>query len=339
MKILKITLFIVVGLLALWMLLGVFAKKSYHIERSAEIDAPRDTVFRQVAFLKNFKNWSPWHVYDPNIKTEITGTDGAPGAVYTWSGNDKVGTGTLTLKSVKPERLDFEIDFGWTPSPAYFQLEEAGEKTKIIWAMDMQVAFPWNAFAMLTDVNAFVGKDFENGLANLKKVCEQLAHPKYRGYEVAEEEIPLRYYLGIREEIDTADVPAYIKENLPRLLELAMDKKLNLVDTFHTGIYWTWGKRTDMAVAIPLTENAKLDSAQTFPMSGKALVIEHFGSLGQAAEAHRAMEDYMAEKKLRNIPPVIEEYMTGPGDEPDTSKWLTKIIYFVAPKADSTVTK
>ena len=55
MKILKIILYIIGGLLALWMLLGLFAKKEYRIERSIEIDAPRDTVLRQVRFFKNLK--------------------------------------------------------------------------------------------------------------------------------------------------------------------------------------------------------------------------------------------------------------------------------------------
>jgi hypothetical protein len=340
MKALKILLYVVGGLLAFWMLLAVFAKKDYRIERVAEIDAPRDTVLRQVRFFKNLKNWSPWHVYDPNLKADISGTDGEPGAKYTWLGNKKMGKGYQLIKSVAPNRIDLDVDWGWGVSPVFFVLEELPEnKTKVTWNMNMHVAFPWNGLAMLTDVNAFVGEDFENGLANLKKVCEQLAHPKYRGYEVAEEEIAPRYYLGIREEIDTADISAYIKENLPKLLQLAADEKLNLVDTFYSGLYWTWGARTDMAIAIPVPENVKLDSAQTFPVTGKALMIEYFGPVSQAAEAHRAMEDYMAEKKLRNVPPVIEDYMTDVSDEPDTFKWLTKIIYFVEPKPDSTEMK
>lgn len=336
MKALKITFLIVGGILLLWGAMGLFAKNTYHIERVTVIDAPHDIVYEQVRFFKNFKNWSPWHIYDPNMKTEITGTDGEAGAVYTWSGNDKVGTGTQTIKSVAPARIDFEVNYSdWGAYPAYFILKKEGEKTNVTWAMDMYVPFPWNAFAMLTDVNAFVGKDFENGLLNLQKVCEQIAHPTYRGYEVAEEEIALQYYWGIRKEIDTADISAYIGENLPKLLQWAEDKKLNLVDTFYSGLYWTWGARTDMAVAIPVSENIKLDSAQTFAVTGKALVIEHFGPVSQLAEAHWAMEDYMAEKKLRNLPPVIEDYMADARNEPDTSKWLTKVIYFVEPNPDS----
>jgi hypothetical protein len=48
------------------------------------------------------------------------------------------------------------------------------------------------------------------------------------------------------------------------------------------------------------------------------------------------MDEYMTSNKLRNVPPVIESYLTDPGAEPDTAKWLTKVIYYVEPMPDST---
>ena len=336
MKALKILLYIVLGIGALWMILGLFAKNEYHIERNAEIKAPREVVFEQVRLFKNFKNWSPWHVYDPNMKTTITGTDGEPGAVYSWSGNDDVGTGHQILKSVTPGRVDFEVKYSdWGNSPAYFILEEKGEKTNVTWALDMYVPFPWNAFSMLTDVNAFVGKDFENGLTNLKKVCEQIAHPKYRGYEVVVTDMPVKYYVGIRNVVDTAEITAYYEENFPKIMGLLTDEELTPAGA-PAGLFWDWGAQADMAAAIPIAEDKKISDTQTFPAGGKALEIDYFGPYIKTIEAHLAIDDYMAEKKLRSIPPVIEEYVTDPSTEPDTSKWLTKIIYFVEPKPDST---
>jgi effector-binding domain-containing protein len=200
----------------------------------------------------------------------------------------------------------------------------------------MYVPFPWNAFSMLTDVNAFVGKDFENGLVNLKRVCEQIAHPKYRGYEVAVTDMPVKYYVGIRSVVDTAEITAYYEENFPKIMSLITDEKLTPAGA-QAGLFWSWGAQADMAAAIPIAEDKKISGTQSFPVSGKALVIEYFGPYLNTIEAHLAMDDYMAEKKLRSIPPVMEEYVTDPSTEPDTSKWLTKIIYFVEPQSDSTV--
>lgn len=340
MKAIKILLYIVLGLGALWILLGLFAKKDYRIERTAEIDAPRALVFEQVSRFANFKNWSPWHVYDPDMKTEIVGVDGQPGARYNWEGNDKVGKGYLLTKSVSPERIDLDIDWGMGLSPAFFQLQEtaAGKKTSVVWAMDMHVAFPWNAFAMLTDLNAFVGKDFENGLSNLRKVCEQIAHPKYRGYEVAETEIPLKYYLGTRQEVNFSDIPTFFSQYLPRAMGFVTEQKLSPAGG-PSGLFWVYDEKagkTDMAAVIPVMEAKKIDSLQQFPVGGgRALVVEYFGPYEKTGEAHFALDDYMAEKKLKYVPPVIEEYVTDPASEPDTAKWLTKIIYFVAPAPDT----
>ena len=54
MKIIKYFLYFVLGLVALIGLLGIFAKKSYHIERSIEIDAPKALVNEQIRLCKTF---------------------------------------------------------------------------------------------------------------------------------------------------------------------------------------------------------------------------------------------------------------------------------------------
>jgi hypothetical protein len=64
-------------------------------------------------------------------------------------------------------------------------------------------------------------------------------------------------------------------------------------------------------------------------------LIEYLGDYAKTGEAHSAMDEYMAEKKLQSIPPVMEEYVTDPVEEPDTAKWLTRILYFVTAKVDS----
>ena len=41
------------------------------------------------------------------------------------------------------------------------------------------------------------------------------------------------------------------------------------------------------------------------------------------------MDDYFKANGLEPSKLVMEEYVTDPGAEPDTSKWLTKIYYFL----------
>lgn len=342
MKILKILLYLVLGLVALLVLLGLFAKKDYHIERSIEIDAPKALIYDHVRYFKNFESWSPWAKLDPAVKTTITGTDGEVGATYSWQGNDDVGAGRQVITAMTADRIDMEVRFTEpfeSTSPTYLVFESKEAKTRVTWAFDMHVVFPWNGLAMFTDMDAAIGKDYAQGLENLKAVCEAMAHKKYRGYEVAEMEIPDKFYVGVRKSIPIAEIAAFYALNLKKAFD-AIQKKGAALAGAPTGLYWSFDEQTgttDMAAAMPVTENQNYGPGLTvFQVAkGQALLIEFFGAYDSLANAHFAMDDYMTEKKLQSIPPVIEEYVTDPGQEPDTAKWLTRVIYYVQPKADS----
>ena len=340
MKIVKIVIYVVVGLAALWMLLGLFAKSNYHIERSQEINAPRELVYEYVRYFKNFGAWSPWSPLDPNMKSSITGTDGQVGAVHKWSGNDDVGEGQQTITAMTSDRIDMEVKFlrpFESVAPSYMTFKADGDKTTVTWAFDMHVAFPWNGLAMFTDMDAGVGGDYEKGLKNLQKICEELAHKKYRGYEVAVlDSIPVKYYVGVRQTVAFQDIPSFFSSTLPKAMQRVQQMGTPPAGS-PSGLFWTYDEaagNTDMAAAIPVGEEKKTGSGfRMFPVGGhQALVIEYFGAYEKTGEAHMAMDEVMTEKGLQSIPPVIEEYVTDPGQEPDTAKWLTKIIYFVEPK-------
>lgn len=147
---------------------------------------------------------------------------------------------------------------------------------------------------------------------------------------MTETDIPVRYYVGIRNLVDTAELTTYNEENLPKIMRLITDERLSPVGP-PVGLFWTWGDQVDMAIAVPVGVDKKINDTQTYLLGGAALVIEYLGPRTNTLEAHLAMNDYMAEKKLRNISPAIEEYVTNPTIEPDTSKWLTNIIYFTEP--------
>lgn len=345
MKILKIVAYTVLGLGVLLVVFGLFAKKDYHIERSIEMDAPKDVVYEYVRYFKNFQAWSPWSALDPNMKTSISGTDGDVGATYQWEGNDDAGAGIQTITAMTPDRIDMEVNFTKpfeSKSPTYMLFKEEGKKTTVTWAFDMHVAFPWNGLAMFTDMDAGVGADYERGLKNLKKACEEIAHKKYRGYEVADlDSIPVRYFLGVRKTVNFPDIPGFFGANLGKAFEQAQKSGATMAGS-PSGLFWSYDEqagKTDMAAAVPLAADQKpTGGLSVFAVGGqRALVIEYFGAYEKTGEAHFALDDYMAEKGLQYIPPVIEEYVTDPGQEPDTAKWLTKVIYFVEPKAANPV--
>jgi len=167
-------------LLALIVVLVAFVASrpaTFHIERSATIAAPADSVFAHIGDLHQWPSWSPWEKLDPNMTRSFAGT--GVGSTYQWAGNDKVGEGRMTVTELEPARsvvlkLDFIKPFQAT-STARFALDPAPEGTRVTWSMDGNNNFIAKAMCIVMPMDKMVGPDFERGLAGLKAVAEASA--------------------------------------------------------------------------------------------------------------------------------------------------------------------
>ncbi len=100
MKNVKIILLDVAILIAIPLIVALFVKKEYVVEREVTINKPKEAVFDYVKYLKNQDNYSKWVRMDPNIKKDFRGTDGTVGFVYAWNGNEKAGKGEQEIKNI-----------------------------------------------------------------------------------------------------------------------------------------------------------------------------------------------------------------------------------------------
>ncbi|HEX2733210.1 MAG TPA: SRPBCC family protein [Polyangiaceae bacterium] len=178
MNILKNILIGVVVLVGALLLVIQTRPAEFHIERSLAIDAAPADVF---PFIQDFHKWStfsPWDKLDANMKREYSGASSGPGAVYAWSGNDKVGTGRMTIVDViVPEQVKIQLDFiaPWEAhNTATFSLRSAPNGSVVTWMMDGENDFLGKAAGLFMDMDKLVGKDFEDGLQNLKRAAEAL---------------------------------------------------------------------------------------------------------------------------------------------------------------------
>src|SRR4051812_8655304 len=77
-----------------------------HIERSMSMAAPPSVVFPLIDDFHAWQSWSPWEKLDPNMKREISGAPHGKGSLYSWFGNDDVGSGTMEItESNAPQRV------------------------------------------------------------------------------------------------------------------------------------------------------------------------------------------------------------------------------------------
>ena len=103
-----------------------------------------------------------------------------PGAIYTWSGNDQVGKGRMTIVDAKLyESIQIQLEFlePWAATNTTlftFQPTPDGSIT-VSWAMEGNNTFLGKAMSLVMDMDEMIGKDFEQGLATIKSLTEKEA--------------------------------------------------------------------------------------------------------------------------------------------------------------------
>jgi len=170
---------VLLGLVAIFAVFGAVVAlqpSEFRIARTAIVAAPAPDVFAQVNDFHNWEAWSPWAKLDPAAKATFEGPAEGQGAVFVWSGNDKIGEGRMTLTESRPAELvrikvDFVKPFAGT-SNSEFAFKPAGNQTAVTWSTSGQHNFISKAMCMFMSMDKMLGGDMEKGLAQMKSVAE-----------------------------------------------------------------------------------------------------------------------------------------------------------------------
>jgi len=182
MKALKIVGIILLVVVLALVAIGLVTPKSYDIKRDIVINASNEVVFNNVSHYAEFPKWSPWQELDPNMKTNLEGTDGTVGAKYSWEGNDKVGSGSMTITKLEPGKtvehnLEFLKPFK-SSSYTYVTVEPADGGQKVTWGMKGENGFVSRIFmTLMGGMDKMVGADYEKGLKKMKEISEAAPAP------------------------------------------------------------------------------------------------------------------------------------------------------------------
>jgi uncharacterized protein YndB with AHSA1/START domain len=174
-KLLKLLLGIVLLVVILAVGGGMLLSPKFTVQRSIEVNAPADKVYALVADPREWKRWSAWNQRDPAMQIEYSGPPSGAGAVWSWKSASQ-GDGRMTFTAAEPnQRLAYDLffpDFN-TTSTGELTLSPAGSGTKVTWVMngDMGRNPVYRWIGLFAD--KMVGKDFGEGLANLKTLAEK----------------------------------------------------------------------------------------------------------------------------------------------------------------------
>ncbi|MCW5898151.1 MAG: SRPBCC family protein [Flavobacteriales bacterium] len=344
MRALKTLLIILTSVVVLVLVLGfLVGPRTTVVQRSITIEAGDDLVWPHIASLRALHAWGVWKDMDKDQRTSWEGEDGTVGSTQRWEG-DTVGTGMQTITAVEPgKRLETELRFiePWeTVSQVDLDLESADAGSNVTWRMTIKNGFMGRLFGVFMDMDKMIGPDFERGLANLKALAEseqqradaERAARTFRGYEIEIVDLPRRVYIGKRAVVKWADMQKHAQASMEAAGAAITAAGLEL-DGPYSHVYFLWdekNQRTDHMPGLPVKAPAdtKLPGLDTHVVeASKALRLEMVGGYGQLGEAHTAIDEMLSNRELVHLGNVIEEYVVAAPAEPDSSKWVTVILY------------
>ena len=166
----------VAAVIGLVLVVAATRPSTMDVRRSTSIQAPPDRIYPLIEDFHNWGSWSPWEKLDPAMKKTFSGATRGRGAIYEWDGNNKVGAGRMEItETTAPSRITVRLDFirpMRNEGTTLFTIEPSGASSTVAWRMTGPVPFPSKVFGLFVNLDALIGKDFEEGLANLKALAE-----------------------------------------------------------------------------------------------------------------------------------------------------------------------
>ncbi|GIV37253.1 MAG: hypothetical protein KatS3mg032_1632 [Cyclobacteriaceae bacterium] len=335
----KKILWIIAGLIVVLVVIGFMLPGKVVITQSAVISAPASYVFEEVNNLERFPEWSYWHnLYKDDMKTTYSDLKTGVGAFYQWEG-EKAGKGKMTItESVPDQSVKMDLDFmeqGKALSWYTFAPEENGTRVTTGFEVDMGMN-PFMRIIAATLMKPEMEKAFAYNLSRLKEIAE--AKPVFT-VTITEENTPPVRYIGKSTEMsyeNPAAISAAMAKSYGELMGMLQRAKVQLAG-YPFCLYPKWDEQTkqmQMVCALPVDAGARLPASvkvSELP-GGLAVKAIHKGDYHTLSATHDQVNKYIAFKNLEITAAPWEVYVTDPGMEPDTSKWITEVYYPVRKK-------
>ncbi|MCF8461387.1 MAG: GyrI-like domain-containing protein [Flavobacteriales bacterium] len=334
MKVLKIVGIVALILFGIYVIVAAVAPSSLVVEKSISVNAPASAVFNEVNCFDKWPAWSAWDAMDSTMANEYSENPCGLDAWNSWVG-DNSGVGKQVILEVTPnEYIKTSLVFGDDPAvqTAEWFFEEVDGVTKVTWNfIGSEVSFfkrPGNLIG-----EYFVSSAYVASLAALKEVAEAAPEVEESAYEIKEVELEEVKYLLVSGDVKPADIGAFYGEKFGLIMGYLTDKKVEM-GGHPSGLFYSWTDTlAKMSAAIPVASDVVGTKDMEFRVvaATRGLQIDYYGAYDKTEAAHYAMDDYLGANGLELVGAVREVYVTDPMSEPDTSKWLTQIIYPVGP--------
>ena len=166
--------------IAIVLVLAAAKPNTFSVQRGATMKAPPEKIFSLINDFHQWGSWSPYEHKDPAMKRSYSGLESGKGAIYAWDGNRNVGSGRMEIIDASaPSKIVIKLDF-FTPFEGhniaeFTMLPEGGssQTSNVTWLMHGPAPFMSKLMQVFMNIGTMIGRDFEVGLANLKRLAEK----------------------------------------------------------------------------------------------------------------------------------------------------------------------
>jgi len=339
MKYLKYPLFILLGLIILFIALSFVGPKDLNVTESIAIDAPAPVIYNLVNSMKESEKWNSWTKDDTTIVSTYNDIVSGVGSGSSWT-STMTGNGSQSIiESVSNQKVRSVLNFeGWDGDNfAEFNIRKSGDSHEVSYSFEgTELPFIMRAFALVTGMKKSMTSNYSSSLSNLKKISEERSSGSYDGCVIKEVDLPEKHFIMNRQEVDPSNIQQFYLTNLGPLFSKVQQANQEM-NGMPSGLYFNRPQsataKLDMAAAIPIKSAISIAGSSAYSIDSKpAIVLDFYGDYKTIPLGHEAINKYMYDRGYLQDAPVIEEYITDPNTEQDPNKWLTKITYYFSTK-------
>ena len=276
----------------------------FQVQRSIQIATTPQHVFDAIADFRTWRTWSPWLCAEPDARVEVTEDPASVGSLYSWQG-EIVGQGEIEHRELQPGRsIVDEIRFlkpFRSQSEVTFEMHDCELGTELTW--QMRGNLPWFLFWMRSQMEIFIGMDYERGLKMLKEWLE-IGRIRSETKIVGLESVgPLRM-VGVRKRCAINDVGPSMEMAFTEL-EAKLDNSSLSPDGQRMSVYHKFDMQAGTfdytsGVVVPESIEAIPNELSSWSIpTMRALRVDHVGSYDHLGNGWSAAHQYARYKKFK----------------------------------------
>ncbi len=317
--------------ITLYLIACFFSPAMYNYKDEIKITGPYKMVFVIINDIKDWPKWYSWKKSDPEIKFSPGGRQLNIGANFSFESKN-LGNGYVEIKEgfqdslvaaiMKSSKIPKKIEVSWQILP------EGTRSVYVNFKARLAGQIPFLLRAWYLGMHKELDKMFHEDLEGMKTYIEDLVKGDFGVEKVTYQG---QKYFGKLDIIVNSKIPQYYAKYYPLIYKMLDSMKVEITGP-PVGLIFDWEAKSGfVAIMAALPINVKLPNIAGWSYidveKAECFRLKNLGNYTTLRNAHAKMTYLMDNSPYSLGTPVIEEYVTSPSQEPDTSKWQTNIYY------------